>query len=294
MKKLLMTRGLPGSSKTTWAKKLQDDNPGQYRRVNKDDLRSMLDNSRWSKENEQFVLKVRDFIVTEALKSGKHAIVDDTGFGKHEPRLREIAKECGAAFQVVDFTDVPLETCIQRDLKRPNSVGEKVIRSMWNQFLRPTVEPPPYDPALPNCIIVDVDGTVAEMDGRGPFEWDKVHTDKPREYVIDAINALRTIFRSTEMIFVSGRDEGCREQTENWLQFHAVPSYCPVVLFMRPAGDMRRDSIVKRELYEKHIKGHYNVEGIFEDRRQVAAECWDILGFGDRLFRVGRVDADDF
>ena len=32
------------------------------------------------------------------------------------------------------------------------------------------------------AIIVDVDGTLADMKGiRGPFEWDKVHLDKPHQ-----------------------------------------------------------------------------------------------------------------
>lgn len=56
---------------------------------------------------------------------------------------------------------------------------------------------------------------------------------------------------------------------------------------MRPQGDMRRDSIVKRELYENHIKGKYNVVAIFDDRPQVIRECWQALGFGDRIFNVG-------
>ena len=49
--KLIMTKGLPASGKSTWAKQYLDDNPGT-KRVNKDDLRAMLDNGKWSKRNE--------------------------------------------------------------------------------------------------------------------------------------------------------------------------------------------------------------------------------------------------
>ena len=40
------------------------------------------------------------------------------------------------------------------------------------------------------CIIVDIDGTVALMQGnRGPFEWHKVNGDKPNTWVINIIKA---------------------------------------------------------------------------------------------------------
>jgi len=39
-------KGLPGSGKTTWAKEQIAKSPGNYKRINKDDLREMLDNSR--------------------------------------------------------------------------------------------------------------------------------------------------------------------------------------------------------------------------------------------------------
>ena len=41
--KVILTVGLPASGKSTWAKEQVSQNPGQYKRVNKDDLRAMLD-----------------------------------------------------------------------------------------------------------------------------------------------------------------------------------------------------------------------------------------------------------
>jgi hypothetical protein len=40
-------------------------------------------------------------------------------------------------------------------------------------------------------------------------------------------------------------------------------------LFMRPAGDMRKDCIVKQEIYEREIKGKFNCTAWFDDRPQV-------------------------
>ena len=288
MKTLYMTKGLPASGKTTAAKALVATQPGT-KRVNKDDLRAMIDGGKWSRFSEGFVLEVRDHIVQQALKAGNHIIVDDTNLAPiHEAALRGLAKGLDAKFEILDFTHVPPEECIERDLARPNSVGQKVILDMWERYLKPAPQtPPPIDPDLENAIIVDVDGTVAEMHDRGPYDWDLVGQDLPRKFVIEIIRAKWNPVASApaEIIFISGRDSICRKETEAWLAKHVGVGH--TTLFMRPAGDTRRDSIVKREIYEREIKGKYNVVGIFDDRPQVIRECWQELGFGDRIFNVG-------
>jgi predicted kinase len=73
-----------------------------------------------------------------SLRCGKHVIVDDTNLApKHEARLRELAEKHGADFQIIDFTHVSVDECIERDRGRSNCVGEKVIRDMYQQFLVP-------------------------------------------------------------------------------------------------------------------------------------------------------------
>ena len=75
MKKVIITKGLPGSGKSTWAKKLIDKNPNQYKRINKDDLRAMLDNSKHSKDAEKFVLKIRNQIMLMALSKKESTLL---------------------------------------------------------------------------------------------------------------------------------------------------------------------------------------------------------------------------
>lgn len=280
MKTVWMFKGLPASGKTTEAKRmLENFGSGNARRVNKDDLRAMLDNGQWSRGNEAFVLEIRDHVITRTLEHGKHVLVDDTNLApKHEERLRQLALLGGACFEIIDFTNVPVEECIKRDLKRPVSVGERVIRDMYDQFLRPKVEPPAHNPALPDCIIVDIDGTVAQANGRGHYDWMKVGTDLPRLAVIRAVLCF-----NCRWIFMSGRDEVCRDLTKTWLEQY-FGSGDP--LYMRPAGDMRKDAIVKAELYEANVKGKFNVKAIFDDRPQMI-RCWQDLGFTDRIFNVG-------
>ncbi len=287
-KTLYMNRGLPASGKSTAAKqRLHDIGNGNLKIVNRDQLRTMVDDGKWSPANEKFITGIRDYIIAAALNSGKHVIVDDTNLApKVEAHLRGLAKKHGADFEVVDFTHVPLTECIARDKKRQNYVGESVIRDMHQKYLAKPVEPAKHDPDLPDVILVDIDGTVAQMNGRGPFEWHRVGEDLPRMAVI------RSVLRhGYPIIFLSGRDECCREQTTEWLQEHIGDNW---TLYMRPAADQRKDTIVKREMYEAHINGKFNVMAVFDDRHCVARDVWKEVGLGDRLFRVGPVDEDDF
>ena len=48
-----MTKGLPASGKSTWAKLEVARSKGKTKRINKDDLRDMIDAGTWSKENEK-------------------------------------------------------------------------------------------------------------------------------------------------------------------------------------------------------------------------------------------------
>jgi predicted kinase len=256
-----MLYGLPASGKSTWAKEQN------IKRVNKDDLRLMIDNSKWSKNKERFILQIRDRIIEEALSIGESIIVDDTNLSpKHETKLREIAKKYNAEFEIKDFTDILVDECIERDKKRINSVGETVIRNMYRQFLSEKIT---KKKEFDDVYLVDIDGTVALVNDRSPFDWLKVGKDKLNEDVAKVIYHL-----PNRVIFMSGRDSVCREITEQWLQDN---KFDYIDLLMREKGDNRKDSIVKKELFEKNIKDKYNVIGIFDDRKQVV-DMWRDMG----------------
>jgi len=88
--KLLMLKGLPGSGKSTYAKTLLE--KGGWVRVNKDDLRAMMHNSKHSSKKEVMILRVRDLIVKEALERNLNVVVDDTNFHpKHEVVLGPVS-----------------------------------------------------------------------------------------------------------------------------------------------------------------------------------------------------------
>lgn len=284
MKKCIILKGLPASGKTTWAKEQIDANPGVYKRISKDDLRAAFDNGKYSKGNENFVLKARDALILLALQEGYHPIVDDTNLHpKHIETITELVKGI-ATVEIKDFTDATLEECIARDKKRPSYVGEQVIRRMYRDFLQPTPTPPIYSSALPTAVIVDLDGTLALFDRKLVSPYD-------RDFTQDEVNRsiytlLHRYTQDTAILLVSGRQEKDREATTTWLTYHTIPYNA---LFMRQTDDKRGDYIVKQEIYNEHIKDRCNVIAVFDDRLQVC-RLWHQLGLP--LFRVGDPDAD--
>jgi len=283
--KIIILKGLPASGKTTWAREYIAKNPNT-KRVNKDDLRAMLDNSKWSKDREKFILKIRDIIVCEALREGKNVIVDDTNFHKsHEDRMNKIAIDFGEGYALdgKDYTvevkvkefNASLDECLERDAKRDKPVGRKVILDMHNRFLHK--ETPckfKFNDDKPTAIIADIDGTLAlHTSGRSPYEWNRVGEDSVNVPIADITRAYG-LSKRTRVIIMSGRDGVCRKETEEWLLSHMI--YFDNLL-MREEGDNRKDTIVKKELYEKYVKDNFNVMFVVDDRDCVV-RMWRDLG----------------
>jgi predicted kinase len=278
---LMMLRGLPASGKSTYAKATVLDS--NWKRVNKDDLRAMIDNGQWSKSNEKKILEARDLLIELYINSGYNVIVDDTNLHpKHEVELKNLANKLNATFSVRDFP-IDVEEAIKRDLARPVSVGEKVIRGMYNQFLAPKPEVYNPDSSLPKATIVDIDGTLAiNNSGRSPFHWNRVNEDDVNEPVADYV---RHRIKNSNVLIVSGRDSVCRDLTIKWLYENNIPFNA---LFMRQQGDNRKDSIIKKEIFDNFIKDKYNIELVLDDRNQVV-EMWRSLGL-----TVWQVNEGDF
>jgi len=134
MSKILILKGLPASGKSTYAKELVEKG---WKRVNKDDIRAMVDSSHYSRNNEKLVIEIRDMIIDLALIHGHNVVVDDTNFEvKHFKQMSLIA-EINDAEVNVKFINTPLNECIRRDKKREAPVGEDVIRHMHDRYLNP-------------------------------------------------------------------------------------------------------------------------------------------------------------
>jgi predicted kinase len=281
MKKVLVLVGLPASGKSTFATELLLKKPGQWVRSNKDSLREMAHASRWSGSNEKFILKLRDQIILMALEDGKNVIVDDTNFGKHIDHIRELVKGLATVEVNDSFLQVSVQECIRRDLLRPKPVGKGVILEMYRKYVEVPAPLPVYDSALPDAIMVDMDGTLSLLNGRSPYDATTCDQDSANQPVLDTVLMWQ---QSVKIIIMSGRTDDCRPQTEEWLTRYGVRASG---IFMRATGDQRKDSIIKQELFDRNVLGKYNVKFVLDDRQQVV-QMW--RGLGLTVFQVAEGD----
>ena len=266
MSTVMLMVGLPGSGKTTVAKAIVSGN-SRWARISRDDLRDMMFDG-FKRKREKDIVRSQMQLAEHLLEKGFDVIVDDTNLN---PKVRTAWKEfCSAHDATYDeyHMNIPLRGCIENDNRRANGVGEDVIRRMWSEYVVGEYE---HDHSLPRAIIADVDGTLALMNGRSPYDWDKVDTDLPNKPVINMLRScLLSEYSDCELFILSGRDSVCREKTEAWLDRHLRLKH---TLLMRPMKDTRDDAIVKSEMFYMHIDNEYDVQFVVDDRQKVV-DMW--------------------
>ena len=284
---IVLCRGIQASGKSTWSKEQLQRYPGKYKRINKDDLRAMLDNGVFDFKHEKFILSVRDTIAERALWRGHDVIIDDTNFSdKHWNAMCNIAKRIGNVRVMEKFFDCPIEEAVRRNALRPKPVPEGVIRKLYEDKVRgkhievrdeffpkedPTVTAK-VDASKTPAVICDVDGTIAlNLSGRDYYDLTKVLDDAPNTPVCNLVRILKE--KGYVIIIVSGRENICQEDTETWLKAHDIPYDA---IFLRKAGDGRKDAVAKEEIYREHIEPYFSVAFALDDR-PVVCRLWRSL-----------------
>ena len=274
---IIVTRGLPGSGKTSWCLTYLSLFPKSVR-VSRDDLRKGLFNKsgRLSREEENLITKAEDALVIAGLADGNDVLVDATNLPARA--VKRFAK-LGPVHQQIFNT--PPEECIARQAGRDRKVPAEVINGMAARFMQKgripeavidNVKPVAvrkYEPntELPDALWIDVDGTLANHHGiRDPHDTSRYVHDTLHEDVADLVGSLAADGYS--IVICSGRSDEFRDVTETWLNDNGI-RYDE--LYMRAEGDDRRDDVVKLELLfgkdgQPGIADKYNIVGAFDDR----------------------------
>lgn len=284
MTTLTIMRGISGSGKSTAAQELALRTGAAI--VSRDDIRMAVFRSAFGESvDEDAVTDIEHAAIRSLLGRGRDVISDNTNLVQRNlSKIVNIGHEYRATVSVLT-TDLPLEEALARNAARGEGGGrfvpESVIRRQYEiskksyKIPEPVrLDPVEFDPSLPMAAIVDIDGTLALMDRaqRSPFEWHKVGLDELRIELAQTILALNA--GGAHVLLLSGRDGQARKETEKWLEEFEVP-YSE--LWMRAEGDMRPDTIVKKELFDEHVRGKFRVIGVWDDRPSVV-RMWQAAG----------------
>lgn len=152
MPKIILCRGIQGSGKTTWAKQWVLEDPEHRVRFNNDDIRNML-GKYWVPSRELLVRDLKIQFIVTSMKMDYDIVIDNmnlnpkeiefykTHIETHNQIIEELRKETKLNFQddskyELEFKDffIPLQECIERDSKRPNPIGEEVIKKTYKKY----------------------------------------------------------------------------------------------------------------------------------------------------------------
>ena len=278
MSKLVIMRGLPGSGKSTWAKAWVNEDPINRVRLNWDDMRNMM-GPYWvpERENTGVLKELREKFLKHMMERNWDIVCDNMNLNPKEIEFYEnIVKEFNEDGHpyTIEFKDffIPVEECIRRDAMRANPIGEKTIKSLFHKYMplivgnehRKKIESQPtYRADKPNCIIVDMDGTLAfNLSGRSFFDdIDMIKYDTPLLATVSILRAMK-MTGTCNIFIVTGRSEKSREATEVWLAENNIPFD---KVFMREDGDYSHSQDFKQKVYEDNIKNNYNVLFVLDD-----------------------------
>ena len=133
MAKIILCRGIQGSGKTTFAKQWVLEDPEHRVRFNNDDIRNML-GKYWVPSREPIVYIMKSSFISGAAIFRMDVVIDNMNLNSKEIEYwKDVAKTFNYDLEIKNFL-TPLQECIDRDSKRPNPIGEKVIRNTYEKY----------------------------------------------------------------------------------------------------------------------------------------------------------------
>ena len=297
MTKIIILSGISGAGKSTWTQNHIKLN-SNFVSISRDKLRELLFGYNESNVDEHYAsinFKEREKLIStfqitnmrQAIAQGFDIVLDNTHLDKKyiDDMLKEFP-QCDFEFVLID-TD--LNTAIERDSLRLRKVGKDVILKQFNQLqkLKTNFDFKPidsnfvkvtYNVNLTDCIICDLDGTIADYSGTRPaygFDPNLIRLDKVIEPVVQIVNDCYN--NGKIVIFMSGRELTYYNETLEWIWKNTKLRYGDITLYMRNMKDFRKDSVIKKEIFEANIRDKYNVKFAIDDRNSIV-NLWQSLG----------------
>lgn len=284
---VLILIGAPGSGKSTFAKYLlrTEDN---WVRLNRDDFRAMQFGGNVMEYSAETQITQMIFsMARELLKAKTNIILDATHCNAKVLQYHIKAFNDLADIQFKVF-DTPVETLIDRCKQRENKTGKHIPIGVIKKFAQEldtllnsnfdlntrtkashtAIKYATQNEDLPKAIICDLDGTLALINGRNPYDASQCHQDLLNEPVYKVLDLFEK--QGYQIILLSGREDTYMPQTKLFLEKHKVNYH---FLYMRNAGDYRKDAVIKKELYQNEIENKFFIEFLLDDRNQVV-DMW--------------------
>lgn len=134
MNTIILTRGIPGSGKSTWAKTWVEESPLFRIRINWDDIRRML-GVYWVPSREFLLSGMTKILLEDAMSNGYDIVVDNMNLTPKSIEIfLETAKNYSYKVEYKDFK-TPLEECLRRNSLREGDakIDENVIRNLYEK-----------------------------------------------------------------------------------------------------------------------------------------------------------------
>lgn len=282
---LLILIGAPGSGKSTFAKYFirTEEN---WMRLCRDDFRTMhFTYSNLPSHEEGLITDMLDASIEVLLRKRCNVLLDATHC-RAEYLNHYIDKFNHLADISFKVFELDAKTIAERCEKRYKETGKFIPANVQRRYTKELEDlkkvfdfsPRPLkdnrvlmisqDVTLPRAIICDLDGTLALITNRNPFDASNCEKDELNTAVA---NTLKVFAQSGyQVLLVSGREDCFRGPTLRFLENHEIPYH---QLWMRKSKDFRKDSIIKEEIYKQQIENKYFIEFVLDDRDQVV-DLW--------------------
>ena len=292
MKTVYILFGAPCSGKSYFSN-LISKNDEHTKVVSRDLIRDMLNDHSQNKQTEDLVTKIERSMIIEIIDNSHFdLILDNTHYRlQYIRQTLDLIQKCKTEVTVklVDFSDCDFSLIEKRMMIRERKVDLSVVKKI-HQTCRMNAKEARQLVAtfrsekvkavlvtnvrrdLPRAVIVDIDGTLAHKHDRNAYDYRHVDRDECDQIISELVNQLCRL--NYTIIIVSGREDSCRDLTIGWLKKHMIDYHH---LYMRKSKDMRKDSVVKKEIYDNQIKDRYSVLFVLDDRNQVV-DMWRTIG----------------